>query len=441
MPQQSSAARRPWSLRDRPGWRLVALCGLYFAQGLPYGFMFITLASVLAGEGRTPADIGGLLAIATLPWAFKWVYGPVIDRFGWPSMGRRRPWILLAQCGMVLALVVLAFGPDPLHHDTFLAVGLFCMSACSALQDVSVDALAVDLLREEERGRVNGFMYGSSYMGNALGGAGMGSIVAATDLRIGFAVIACAVAAVMLLPLFLREHRGERLLPWMAGEASPQSPALADSAVTVMRRLIRAFTLRSTLALAAVAILLSLPSGFLTGYSSVLIVDELGWGVEKNATWTGIATWAGLGGSIGGGFLADRVGSRRMALLAGCGLALSYLVFADARGLWRSDSFIVGMMVAEAFLSGVLFVSIFALCMQVSWPLVAATQFTAYMALLNLSRTLGQGLTVEVADLVTFQGAYVVAAVLQLLPLPLLAIIDPHQTREVLGAGPPRSGL
>jgi PAT family beta-lactamase induction signal transducer AmpG len=195
----------------------------------------------------------------------------------------------------------------------------------------------------------------------------------------------------------------------------------------------RAFMLRSTVALAAVTLLLSVPSGFLTGFSTVLIVDELGWGVEKMATWTGIATWAGLAGSIVGGFLADRIGPRRMALLAGCGLALSYLVFADAKDLWRVDSFIVGMMVFEALLSGVLFVSIFALCMQVSWPLVAATQFTAYMALLNLSRTLGQGLTAEIGEFITFQGAYGIAAVLQVLPLPLLAIIDPHQARRVLG--------
>ncbi|MDP6600766.1 MAG: hypothetical protein QGH76_00565, partial [Phycisphaerales bacterium] len=158
------------------------------------------------------------------------------------------------------------------------------------------------------------------------------------------------------------------------------------------------------------------------------------WGVEKMATWTGIATWAGLAGSIGGGILADRVGPRRMAMLAGCGLALSYMVFADARDLWRTDSFIIGMMVYEALLSGVLFVSIFALCMQVSWPLVAATQFTAYMALLNLSRTLGQGLTAEIGEFVTFQGAYGIAAAIQLLPLPFLAMIDPHQTRRVLGA-------
>jgi PAT family beta-lactamase induction signal transducer AmpG len=271
-------------------------------------------------------------------------------------------------------------------------------------------------------------------MGNALGGAGMGTIVASTNLRVGFLVIAMTVACVMVLPLLLRERAGERRLPWTRGEASPQAPALAHSARTVLYRLMRAFMLRSTVALAVVTLLLSIPGGFLTGFSTVLIVDELDWGVEKMATWTGIATWAGLAGSIGGGILADRVGPRRMAMLAGCGLALSYMVFADARDLWRTDSFIIGMMVYEALLSGVLFVSIFALCMQVSWPLVAATQFTAYMALLNLSRTLGQGLTAEIGEFVTFQGAYGIAAAIQLLPLPFLAMIDPHQTRRVLGA-------
>jgi len=433
MPPQAEPTGKAWNLTDRPGFRLLTLCGLYFAQGLPYGFMFITLAAVLADVGRTPGEIGSLLATVTLPWAFKWTAGPVIDRFGFAPMGRRRPWILAAQCGMILALVLLAAGPDPLEHDSWLAAGLFLMSACSALQDVSVDALAVDLLREEERGRVNGFMYGSSYMGNALGGAGMGTVVAVMGLRTGFVVIAIVVAVVMLAPLLLRARRGERLLPWTAGAAAPGAPVPADSMRTVVNRLCRAFSLRSTLALAVVAVLLSIPSGFLTGFSTVLVVEELGWGAEKLATWSGIATWAGLGGSIVGGLLADRVGPRRMAILAGSGLALSYLVFADARDLWTADAFIIATMVWDALLSGALFVSIFALCMKVSWPLVAAPQFTAYMALLNLSRILGQGLTAQMEALLTFQSAYAVAAVLQILPLFFLAAIDSGQARRVLG--------
>ena len=70
--------------------------------------------------------------------------------------------------------------------------------------------------------------------------------------------------------------------------------------------------------------------------------------------------------------------------------SLSYLVFADSAGLWHSDCS-SSAMVLDALMSGMLYVS-FTLCMQVSWPLVAATQFTAYMAMLNLSRTAGQGL-------------------------------------------------
>ena len=423
------------TLHDRPLLRLITLCSLYLTQGLPYGFMFITLSAVLAKEGQSPGDIGDLLKYATLPWAFKWLAGPVIDRFGVPSMGRRRPWILVAQTGMIVSLLVLSFGPDPLTHQGLLVAGLFFMSACSALQDVSVDALAVDMLRDSERGRANGFMYGSSYLGNALGGAGLGTIVATGGLRMGFLVIAVVVAFVMLLPLFLRERQSERMLPWTSGQASPEAPALADSAATVFKRLVRAFTLRSTIALALVTLLISIPSGMLTGYSSVLIMQDLGWSVEKNATWSGIATWMGLFGSIGGGLLADRMGARRLALVAGTGLVLSNLIFADSRALWQYDSFIIGQMFLDALLSGLLYVSLFALCMKVSWPLVAATQFTAYMALLNLSRTIGQDLTGRIEDSVTVQGAFALAAALQVAPLLLLALVDPGQTRRVLGSG------
>jgi PAT family beta-lactamase induction signal transducer AmpG len=173
----------------------------------------------------------------------------------------------------------------------------------------------------------------------------------------------------------------------------------------------------------------------LTGYSSVLIMQDLGWSVEKNATWSGIATWMGLFGSIGGGLLADRMGPRRLAMVAGTGLALSNLIFADSRALWQYDSFIIGQMFLDSLLSGLLYVSLFTLCMKVSWPMVAATQFTAYMALLNLSRTIGQDLTGRIEDSVTVQGAFALAAALQVAPLLLLALVDPGQTRRVLGGG------
>jgi len=92
---------------------------LYVAQGIPYGFVTVTFASYLAEQGKPVAAIGTITALSTLPWAFKWVWGPLIDRWGFPAMGRRRPWILGAQFGMILSILAMALVPEPsskLHY-------------------------------------------------------------------------------------------------------------------------------------------------------------------------------------------------------------------------------------------------------------------------------------------------------------------------------------
>ena len=59
------------NLSERPLLRLLTLCILYVAQGIPYGFVTITLAAYLAESNATTGQIGGLLAMGTLPWTFK----------------------------------------------------------------------------------------------------------------------------------------------------------------------------------------------------------------------------------------------------------------------------------------------------------------------------------------------------------------------------------
>ena len=91
------------TLAERPFIRLCTLCILSFAQGLPYGFVVTTLVTHLAARDVPATKLGLIVTLATLPWSFKWVWGPVIDRFGSTRMGRRRPWILLAQLLVVMA--------------------------------------------------------------------------------------------------------------------------------------------------------------------------------------------------------------------------------------------------------------------------------------------------------------------------------------------------
>jgi PAT family beta-lactamase induction signal transducer AmpG len=290
------------NLTDNPLIRLITLCILYVAQGIPYGFVTITFVSYLSEKGETVAAIGTVTAMSTLPWTFKWVWGPIIDRWGIPAMGRRRPWILAAQLGMTLTIVMMAFVPDPSLNLALIGWLVFGHNIFNSLQDVSVDALAVDLLRESERGRVNGFMYGSKFFGMFLGGAFLSQMVAEDGLSIAFTIQVFMLAAIMLFPLFLRERAGEKLLPWTKGSVQLQSnQQLANNVHQLFGFLKRAFSLRSTVLAGAVGLTMFIASGILSPISNVLFIQELGWErVEFTNINGGYGVFLGLFGAIGG---------------------------------------------------------------------------------------------------------------------------------------------
>jgi PAT family beta-lactamase induction signal transducer AmpG len=232
----------------------------------------------------------------------------------------------------------------------------------------------------------------------------------------------------------VRERPGERLLPWTAGAASPQAERLEERSFgSLVMDLVRAFSLRSSLLAAAVAVLALLPSGLLAPIANILFIQDLGWSKEEYVAITGtLGVWAGLGGSIAGGFLADLVGPRRLAGIAAVLLGAMIAAFGWLDALWTDRAFLVAYLVLESGLLAVLNVSLFALFMAVSWPRVAATQFTAYMALLNLSTTIGLKLAGPLDARLDFASIYLVAGVLQAAVVLVLPFIDPAQARRAL---------
>ena len=342
------------NLSDRPLIRLITLCVLYVAQGIPYGFVVVTLAAYLAERGFDAGTIGALAAAGTLPWTFKWVWGPMIDRFGIPSMGRRRPWIILAQAGMILSIAAMALVPMepvlksfgicipglgyaeipyteiPERDLAILGWMVFVHNIFNSLQDVSVDALAVDLLREEERGRVSGLMYGSKFIGTFIGGAVLSRVLTSEGLSGVFVWQIVILSGIMLLPLLLRERAGERLFPWTKGSIQLKpSEALSNSAMILFRRLGKAFSLKSTLIAGAIGLGMFIANGALGPVLQVFYQEDLGW---ERTDYTDISggwgVFMGLAGAMGGGFLADLFGAKRIIAIGSIGLGICYLGFA-----------------------------------------------------------------------------------------------------------------
>lgn len=409
------------SLAERRWLRLFTLCVLYVAQGIPWGFTALTLPAYLAKRGLDATAIGTAMAATVLPYSFKWIWGPIMDAFTIRRFGRRRPWIVFAQGMMALTIGAMLAIPDITRDLNLLMQMVFIHTIFNSMQDVAVDALAVDLLDENERGRANGLMYGSKYGGGVIGGAGMSAVIAWSGLRTALVMQTIILVAIMMVPLLVRERAGE--------------PAKGTPIGVVLRSLLRAFTLRSTILTGLLMLGQTIAIGMMSAISAVLFTQHLGWSDTKYAAVAGgPALFLGLGGSVLGGFLADKVGHRRLAALAMVTLAVLWTGFAFAQPLWKSDVFIYSILLVEPTCVGLMTVSLFALCMDVSWPRIAATQFTAYMSLANFSTTLGYRLAGHAAGWWTFQGIYLAAAVIHLAVAALLPFIDPHQTRRTLGA-------
>ena len=410
------------SLADRPQLRLLTLCLLYVAQGIPWGFMATTLPAYLTARGLDASFVAATLSFTTLPYSFKWVWGPIIDAFTIPSLGRRRPWIIFAQGMMALTLVALvAF--DLTVQIQLLAWMILIHTVFNSLQDVAVDALAIDLLEDNERGRANGLMYGSKYLGGFIGGIVMAYVIAWYGLRSALFAQTLILLAIMVLPIMLRERA--------SADLRARTPA-----TDIGRSLGQAFSLRSTLFAALLVLAANFAIGFVTATGYSLFVGYLKWKPEAYTSITG--GWGLLvGGSVAActGFLTDQFGRRTMAAIACFGLAGGWLVFALNPDAWDNQTFIYTLSFAEAAFTAMLSVSLIVLCMDLSWSKIGGSQFAAYMALSNFSTTLGYQFSATANEWWDFHGVFLAAAVWQIAVAFLLLPIDPQQTRRELREG------
>ncbi|WP_273778644.1 MFS transporter [Acinetobacter sp. GSS19] len=148
------------------------LFSLYWAQGLPVGFMTHALPVILRSEGVSLAQIGGL-GLLMLPWSVKILWAPWVDRIS-GSFGRYRSWILPSQLLTLLCLLMLAFFPlQALQHPSYL-IGLFVllllMNLFGATQDIATDGLAVRLLHSDQQRWGNALQVIGSRLGFIVGG-------------------------------------------------------------------------------------------------------------------------------------------------------------------------------------------------------------------------------------------------------------------------------
>jgi len=129
--------------------RMLALFALGFASGLPYLLVGSTLSAWLTWE-HVPLERVGLLTLVALPYSFKFLWAPLLDRYRLPLLGRRRGWMLCIQGALVGAIVLLGASDPATAPGTTAAIALG-VAFVSASLDVVSDAYKTDLVTPEER--------------------------------------------------------------------------------------------------------------------------------------------------------------------------------------------------------------------------------------------------------------------------------------------------
>ncbi|WP_431874851.1 MFS transporter [Micromonospora marina] len=188
------------------------LTSLYVTQYLGIGFITVGLTAILR-DGGTSLDTLALLQVVGLIWPIKFLWAPLLDRYGSRHRGHYRSWLLVLQAALVLTLLALL--PFSRPADQLGPVIGVCAAFVffSATQDIAADAVAVRLLAASERGTGNGIQVAASYLGNLLGG---GACVLVYD-RFGWAAaigLLAALTAVGLLVVwrFREPERTDRVV-------------------------------------------------------------------------------------------------------------------------------------------------------------------------------------------------------------------------------------
>lgn len=442
------------ALADSRTQRVCTLCILYFAQGVPYGFMTITMANYLSGMGLSTQRVGELTAFALLPWTFKVIWAPIIDSLQFRGFGRRRPWIVMAQMLMALTLVGIYFAEpymvgeeiDIERSADLLLWVFFVHNVFAVLQDVVSDALAVDLLSENEQGAVNGAMWASKLLGMALGAGVLATIMDQYGIQGAVAAQIIVLLLIMLVPLLLVERKGDKRFPWDvygSSELESSRQMRHRSIGEILHDVLRGFSMRTTMFFFVIVLLSLIGWGVMETILKTICNQQIGWSSTHTSVVMGYSYVPEAISAVLFGFLGDRFGRKKMMILGMGGYGLVSILFALGSDYWGNsyptdwaadgywDNHIVWLyVVGYKVLLAIFVVNYLAESMALSWTSSSATMFTIFMTLSNVGHVLGNLMAGDVERIFGAAHSFIAMGIFNIVILSLLIYVRREDVTE-----------
>lgn len=367
---------------------------LYVMQGIPAGFALTALANYLIGKNVSSQKVGTFIAFVGLPWILQFVWGPLIDRFQYSSMGNRKHWIVFAQWASVLATTGLFVIKEPQNNLSMLSAVFFTNSIFASIQVASVDAMAITIAPTNERGRMNGFMRGGFLLGVAFSSTVFSVMLHSYSFKTTAMVQTITLAFFSVLFFFTRLERDNTLLP-SAKRINPKNKEQKNPPFkTVFKNVYTGITRKKSLHyFALIALVYFCSSVFIRSYTYHLI-NVMKWPDKQvsllQGGWGSILTFIAI---IIAGSISDKLGHKSLQVKVMWTVCIFLLVINSTHNLWSYQYYSGAALVLWNLADPLLSVTIFPILMGLCLKKVEGSQFTTYLALINLCDVAGSYVT------------------------------------------------
>ena len=441
----------PITLSESKPARFGTLCSLYFSQGVPWAFIAVAFVAYLVGHDTydiSDKEVATLTFMGTLPWMFgKLILGPMIDRYQSSTMGRRRPWILFSQFGMIVTMAAFLSIDSP--ETDLAAIGMFFLihNVFAALQDVSSDALAVDVLEEGEIALANGLMFVSKGFGFMFAALILGTVLIDDGFQAALTIQIPLLFVLMFIPFFIREREGDSLFLGGTREEDQEEhesmnfKELKDALSGVLKE----SSTRWALLLAAIVWIgggMGGGMGIIDMQFPFVFVDDLGWDEEEYLALKGATIFMmTMAGFLVGGFLGKKFGSHKVMMYAvGVGTLMT-VGWSALRGNWSDESFMQLSWMIWTFVWGIVGANLIALLMSLTTSELGGTQFSLYMTAINIGAISGTMISPKILEMLgdSYPNLFIVGAAFQALVFVVLMMMGPSLEATELTA--PESAL